>query len=159
MEYLEGVLLSDHLKRRQAPMEPQEAVRLVRKLAQVMEAAHQQGIIHRDLKPSNIMMDQEAGPIVMDFGLARREDREESLRTRAGQQLGTPAYMPLEQFQGKSGEHRSPQRRLQPGGDPLRTPDRAAAVRGERVRDPREAAEIGSAGSVVDPPGTGHGAG
>ena len=35
MEYLEGVLLSDHLKRRQAPMEPQEAVRLVRKLAQV----------------------------------------------------------------------------------------------------------------------------
>ena len=37
----------------------------------------------------------------MDFGLARREDREESLRTRAGQQLGTPAYMPLEQFQGR----------------------------------------------------------
>ena len=101
MEYLEGVLLSEHLKRRQAPMEPQEAVRLVRKLAQVMEAAHQQGIIHRDLKPANIMLDLKAGPIVMDFGLARREDREDSLRTRAGQQLGTPAYMPLEQFQGK----------------------------------------------------------
>ena len=101
MEYLEGVLLLDQLKRREAPMEPHEAVRLVRKLAQVMEAAHQQGIIHRDLKPANIMMDSEAGPIVMDFGLARREDREESLRTRAGQQIGTPAYMPLEQFQGR----------------------------------------------------------
>ena len=101
MDYLEGVLLSEHLERRQAPMEPQEAVRLVRKLAQVMESAHAQGIIHRDLKPSNIMLDREVGPIVMDFGLARREDREESLRTRAGQQLGTPAYMPLEQFQGR----------------------------------------------------------
>ena len=101
MEYLEGVLLSDQLKRRQAPMEPLDAVRLVRKLAQVLHAAHQQGIIHRDLKPSNIMMDSEAGPILMDFGLARREDREESLRTRAGQQIGTPAYMPLEQFQGR----------------------------------------------------------
>ena len=56
MEYLEGVLLSEHLERRQAPMEPQEAVRLVRELAQVMEAAHQQGIIHRDLKPANIMI-------------------------------------------------------------------------------------------------------
>ena len=82
-------------------MEPHEAVRLVQELAQVMEAAHQQGIIHRDLKPANIMMDSEAGPIVMDFGLARREYREDSLRTRAGQQLGTPAYMPLEQFQGR----------------------------------------------------------
>ena len=47
------------------------------------------------------MLDLKAGPIVMDFGLARREYREDSLRTRAGQQLGTPAYMPLEQFQGK----------------------------------------------------------
>ena len=128
MEYLEGVLLSDQLKRRQAPMEPHEAVRLVRKLAQVMEAAHQQGIIHRDLKPANIMMDSEAGPILMDFGLARREDREESLRTRAGQQIGTPAYMPLEQFQGRVESDWSPQRRLQSGGDSFRTPDRAAAV-------------------------------
>jgi serine/threonine protein kinase len=101
MEYLEGELLSEHLKGRQAPMEPPKAVRLVRELAQVMDAAHQQGIIHRDLKPANIMLDEKAGPIVMDFGLARREDRQESLRTRAGQQLGTPAYMPLEQFQGK----------------------------------------------------------
>ncbi|MGD0045039.1 MAG: protein kinase, partial [Isosphaeraceae bacterium] len=101
MEYLKGELLSEHLKGRQAPMEPPEAVRLVLKLAQVMDAAHQQGIIHRDLKPANIMLDLKAGPIVMDFGLARREDRQESLRTRSGQQLGTPAYMPLEQFQGR----------------------------------------------------------
>ena len=64
----------------------------------------------------------------MDFGLARREDREESLRTRTGQQIGTPAYMPLEQFQGKVESDRSPQRRLQPGGDPLRTADRSPAV-------------------------------
>jgi formylglycine-generating enzyme required for sulfatase activity len=101
MAYIEGVLLSDHLKKRSSPMEPREAIRLVRKLAQVMDAAHQQGIVHRDLKPANIMLDLKAGPIVMDFGLARREDREESVRTRAGQQLGSPAYMPLEQFQGR----------------------------------------------------------
>jgi tetratricopeptide (TPR) repeat protein len=100
MEYLEGVLLSSHLKTLSKPMELHEAIRLVRKLARVMDTAHRQGIVHRDLKPANIMLDPKVGPIVMDFGLARREDREESLRTRAGQQIGTPAYMSLEQFQG-----------------------------------------------------------
>lgn len=100
MAYIDGILLSD-LKNRSRPMEPAEAIRLVRKLAQVMEVAHQQGIVHRDLKPANIVLDLKLGPIVMDFGLARREGREESLQTRTGQQLGTPAYMPLEQFQGK----------------------------------------------------------
>ena len=100
MEYLEGVLLSEHLERRQAPMEPHEAVRLVRELARSWKPR-----IAGDHPPRPEAGEHhdghEAGPIVMDFGLARREDREDSLRTRAGQQLGTPAYMPLEQFQGK----------------------------------------------------------
>ena len=68
----------------------------------MVQAAHEKGVIHRDLKPANIMMVHGTGPILMDFGLARREDGEESMRTRAGQQLGSPAYMPLEQFQGKA---------------------------------------------------------
>jgi serine/threonine protein kinase/formylglycine-generating enzyme required for sulfatase activity len=101
MAYVEGVLLSAYIKDRPGPLDPQEAVRLVRKLAQTLEFAHQKGVVHRDLKPANIMLNDVAGPILMDFGLARREDRQESLRTRAGQQLGTPAYMPIEQFQGK----------------------------------------------------------
>jgi tetratricopeptide (TPR) repeat protein len=101
MAYLDGVLLSNDIKQRQDPLEPRDAIRLVRKLAKALHAAHQKGVIHRDLKPSNIIIDGEIGPILMDFGLARREDLEETLRTHAGHQLGTPAYMPLEQFQGR----------------------------------------------------------
>jgi serine/threonine protein kinase/formylglycine-generating enzyme required for sulfatase activity len=101
MAYVEGILLSEFIKQRTEPLDPAEAARLVRKLAQTLEFAHQRGVVHRDLKPANIMLNDVAGPILMDFGLARREDRQDSLRTRAGQQLGTPAYMPIEQFQGR----------------------------------------------------------
>jgi serine/threonine protein kinase len=101
MAYVEGVLLSDYIKQCPEPLDPQEAVRLVRKLAQTLEFAHQNWVVHRDLKPSNIMLNDVAGPILMDFGLARREGRQDALHTRPGQQLGTPAYMPVEQFQGK----------------------------------------------------------
>jgi len=65
-----------------------------------IQKAHDAGIIHRDLKPGNIMISSEGRPIVMDFGLARRDEPAESLRTRTGQMMGTPAYMPLEQYRG-----------------------------------------------------------
>ena len=44
------------------------------------------------------MLTREGRPIVMDFGLAKRTDSGEKL-TSAGKAFGTPAYMPLEQFQ------------------------------------------------------------
>ncbi len=46
------------------------------------------------------MIASDGRPIVMDFGLARRDEPAESLRTRTGQMMGTPAYMPLEQYRG-----------------------------------------------------------
>ncbi len=100
MAYIEGQTLADHLKELGRLIEVAEAVRLVRTLALTMQKAHDVGIIHRDLKPGNIMISTDGQPIVMDFGLARRNDSQESLHTRPGQMVGTPAYMPLEQFRG-----------------------------------------------------------
>ena len=65
--------------------------------------AHEAGVIHRDLKPSNIMIDGRGQPIVMDFGLARRESDEVSL-TMEGGIMGTPRYMSPEQAAGQ-GHH------------------------------------------------------
>ncbi len=65
--------------------------------------AHQRGIIHRDLKPSNILVTEINGrPIakIIDFGIARAVDPAVwSDHTRAGQVLGTPAFMAPEQVE------------------------------------------------------------
>jgi serine/threonine protein kinase len=80
-----------------------EAALLVRKVALALQQAHQAGVIHRDLKPSNILIDEQGEPVVTDFGLARRQDLAGAL-TQDGQALGTPAYMPPEQFSGDVGQ-------------------------------------------------------
>src|SRR5262245_2663253 len=97
--YIEGKTLAELIRDGQAlPQRP--AAALVRKLALALDEAHRRGVIHRDLKPANVMVTPQHEPVVMDFGLARRVDRQDERLTRSGAILGTPAYMPPEQVQG-----------------------------------------------------------
>jgi hypothetical protein len=87
----------------EGPLEFPRAARIVRHLAEALAFAHHRGIVHRDVKPANVMLDDEDQPMLMDFGLAHRQDLEGKL-TKEGAILGTPAYMPPEQAEGKSGD-------------------------------------------------------
>src|SRR5262249_33085834 len=82
---------------------PAAVAALVRTLALALEDAHGHGVIHRDLKPSNIMITPRGEPVLMDFGLARRADRDESRLTLVGFALGTPASRPPGQAGGAVG--------------------------------------------------------
>src|SRR5438093_1016480 len=77
------------------PTRPTAAV--VRKLARALQTAHEAGVIHRDLKPANVMIGKKNAPIIMDFGLARRMDRDERFLIE-NVAIGTPEYMAPEQF-------------------------------------------------------------
>ena len=68
-------------------------------LADALAAAHAAGIIHRDIKPANVLIAPGGRLLLADFGVARLET-EDSLVTKTGALLGTPAYMSPEQASG-----------------------------------------------------------
>ena len=109
LEFVEGPTLADRLRR--GPIPPGEAVGIAREIAEAIEAAHDKGIIHRDLKPANVKLAPVSGVKVLDFGLAKAlagvPDADASQLptvtadgTRAGQVMGTAAYMSPEQARG-----------------------------------------------------------
>ena len=98
-DLIQGVPLSQWMQSR--TLTRQQTIELCQKIAVALQHAHQLGVIHRDLKPANIMIDHEGEPLIMDFGLAKREVGELTM-TMDGQVLGTPAYMSPEQAAGQS---------------------------------------------------------
>lgn len=96
-EFLPGGTLAQKL--REHPLATSAAAELVETLAQAVDHCHAQGVIHRDLKPQNVLYAADGTAKITDFGLAKLVDADDSV-TRAGEILGTPAYMPPEQASG-----------------------------------------------------------
>lgn len=70
-------------------------------IADALGYAHRHGVVHRDIKPANILLALEGEGIerakIADLGVAKLAA---SQITTTGQLLGTPAFMPPEQFTG-----------------------------------------------------------
>jgi len=96
MEYVDGKALDGMMKEKKV-LEQMEAVQIIRDCCKGLAQAHKGGIVHRDIKPDNIMMTRKGQVKIADFGLARAAQSEQAELTRAGQILGTPAYMSPEQ--------------------------------------------------------------
>ncbi len=63
------------------------------------------GIVHRDVSPSNLMVSYEGGTKVVDFGVAKAENRAQE--TRSGTVKGKIAYLSPEQCRGGALDRRS----------------------------------------------------
>ncbi|MEM9553301.1 MAG: protein kinase [Acidobacteriota bacterium] len=98
MELIPGRTLADRLGA--GPLEVSVAVGIARDLALGLAYAHARGFIHRDLKTENVMLAQSGGAKILDFGLAKNLEPDESTLTEDGRIVGTVRAMSPEQAMG-----------------------------------------------------------
>ena len=98
MEFLDGETLAQRVERA-GPMDADQAAEVLEQVAGALDALHGVGIVHRDVKPGNIMLLPDGTAKLMDFGIARHHD--DTMTTRAGGIIGSPAYMSPEQALGR----------------------------------------------------------
>ncbi|MDZ4670451.1 MAG: bifunctional serine/threonine-protein kinase/formylglycine-generating enzyme family protein [Phototrophicales bacterium] len=104
MRLLTGGSLEERLSQRftdNLPLPaPSEVIDLLGQLASALDYAHSKGVVHRDIKPSNIMFDNRGSAFIVDFGIAKLTNMTSGL-TGTGMIMGTPSYMPPEQWKSE----------------------------------------------------------
>jgi eukaryotic-like serine/threonine-protein kinase len=108
MEYIDGRTLDNATKNGER-FTFERVCEIGQQIAEALGYAHKNGVVHRDIKPSNILLTSKEKygierPKITDFGVAKLGAAH---LTTTGQMLGTPAFMPPEQFTGAPIDGRS----------------------------------------------------
>jgi len=86
MEYIPGRSLFDTAHGQ--AVDQIEAATLIAEMCHGLHHAHEAGMLHRDIKPVNVLIDDEARPKIVDFGLAKPLGENQP----QGIVFGTPGY-------------------------------------------------------------------
>jgi serine/threonine-protein kinase len=103
MQLVEGTDLAVRLA--EGPMQPRDALAILRQVASALDAAHEADLVHRDVKPANILIEGDHA-YLSDFGLTKRSSAQTAL-TAAGQVVGTTDYLAPEQIEGRGVDARA----------------------------------------------------
>jgi serine/threonine protein kinase len=103
MEYLRGEDLSTRI-RVGGPLAWPDFARIADQVLAALAVAHRAGVVHRDLKPQNIFLaaddNGDESVKLLDFGISKLRDAR-TFTTTDAKVMGTPAYMPPEQAEGR----------------------------------------------------------
>ncbi|WP_424706786.1 serine/threonine-protein kinase [Kitasatospora acidiphila] len=103
MRLVDGTTLEERLTRGRLPVD--EAAKIARAVLAALRAAHGAGIIHRDVKPANIMLADDGGILLTDFGIAI--NNADTKLTQDGGIIGSMAYIAPERADGEQGNEAS----------------------------------------------------
>lgn len=104
MELCEGVSLKEYMTKK-GRLSWQETLFFAQQVAKALDHAHSRGIIHQDIKPHNVMLLRDGTAKVMDFGIARFANNQE---TRVVQEaIGSVHYISPEQAKGGTVDFRT----------------------------------------------------
>jgi serine/threonine protein kinase len=93
MELVQGERLYLWVERRKPAL--RAIVQVFIRIAQALDGLHAQGVLHRDIKSENILIREDGGPVLIDFGISRHSSV--ATLTVSGSWLGTPTHMTPEQ--------------------------------------------------------------
>jgi serine/threonine protein kinase len=105
MELINGPSVAQ-LVERDGPLPLARVLRLVREALSALAHAHGSGLVHRDIKPENMLIEQDGGLRITDFGLALAL-RGQGRFGGATSQSGTPQFASPEQLLGERVDQRS----------------------------------------------------
>ena len=105
MRYVEGNDLETVIGE-QGKLPPEQALSILGRVADALDAAHAKGLVHRDVKPGNVLLDERGHPYLTDFGLTKEAG---SASTQTGHIVGTLDYLAPEQIRGEEVDGRTDQ--------------------------------------------------
>lgn len=97
MERIDGEPITHYCDRHGLSLRARLA--LFRRVLDAVAYAHQNLIVHRDLKPANILVTTDGDPKLLDFGIAKPLDDDETTRTQL--RALTPSYAAPEQLRSE----------------------------------------------------------
>jgi serine/threonine protein kinase/Cdc6-like AAA superfamily ATPase len=98
MKFIDGLNLNQVLAN-EKKLDLDTVLSILHPVGQALAYLHRQDIVRCDIKPSNIMLSRSGEVILIDLGTAKQVRPDETSHTQV---IGTPLFMPPEQFTGEN---------------------------------------------------------